>query len=44
MADEVVKQEIRATNGTFDFAGIISNLDKEQDYDQKTKNNAFAFT
>lgn len=37
MADEVVKQEIRATNGTFDFSGIISNLDKEQDVNQQTK-------
>lgn len=37
MADEVVKQEIRETKGTFDFKGVISNFDKEQDVDQKTK-------
>lgn len=37
MADEVVRQEINATRGTFEFRGVISNLDKEQEVDQKTK-------
>lgn len=37
MAEEVAKQEINATRGTFEFRGIISNLDKNQDVDSTTK-------
>lgn len=37
MAEAVAKQEINVTRGTFDFRGVISNLDKEQDVDSKTR-------
>jgi hypothetical protein len=36
MADEVAKQEINATRGTFEFVGIISNFDKNQEYEAQT--------
>ena len=37
MSEAVVKQEINATRGTFEFKGIISNFDKNQEVDSKTK-------
>ena len=37
MSEEAVKQEIPATRGTFEFRGIISNFDKNQEYESKTK-------
>lgn len=37
MAEEVAKQEINVTRGTFDFEGIITNFDKNQEVDSKTK-------
>ena len=37
MAEEVAKQEINITRGTFEFRGIISNLDKNQDVDGTTR-------
>lgn len=37
MAEDVVKQEISATRGTFEFRGVISNLDKNQEVDKKTQ-------
>ena len=37
MSEEVVKQEIKETRGTFEFRGIISSLDKEQDFEGETK-------
>lgn len=37
MAEEVAKQEIAVTRGTVDFVGVISNFDKEQNYEGKTR-------
>lgn len=37
MSEAVAKQEINATKGTFEFRGIISNFDKNQEYESKTK-------
>lgn len=41
MAEEVAKQQIKPTSGTFTFVGILSNFDKNQKVDGVTrKNNA----
>lgn len=36
MAEEVLKQEINATRGSFHIRGIITSLDKEQEIESKT--------